>query len=928
MGMNEQTEKRLFLIDSYGYLFRAYHSLPPLTNPEGVPVGAVYGFTNMMIKLKNKVSTNNAENIFLIAVFDSGKKTFRNEIYADYKANRPEAPEDLKPQFPLIRDVVSALNIEAVESIGYEADDIIATFAKKAEENNFKVTIVSTDKDLMQLVNDNISLYDPMRDRIIGINEVKEKFGVTPDKVLDVLSLMGDSSDNIPGVPGIGPKTAAELINEYGDTDQLINNLDKIKQDKRRTTLKENIENIYLSKKLASLDMSVPVDLDFNKYKIKENDKDNLVTFLAKHNFKSLVAKYSDAKNNATSEVKIEKVITEENKNRKIITINSAEELNDLFTKNKNANISIYYDFNCSNLLSLNFNNDTLCVLNITDSSVKKKDNSGDLFTYADNKDDNQVDNIIKNEYTNIIENYFGQDNYNFVFYDLKNLLKANIFSKTPNSFDDIKILAYLLSDSESSLKFEQISNRYLQRPISEITVDNSESEVKLNDLNIILFDLFDKLKHQLFIQKQNYIYSEIELPLVPILFHMESVGIKIDRYILSELEKEFNLKIINLSKEIFALANSENDGFNIGSPKQLGEILFDKLNLPAPKKTKTGQYLTDSETLENLSLKGFTIADKILEWRMLSKLISTYIISLQKEADRKSDRVHTTFNNTATATGRLSSINPNLQNIPIRTEEGRRIRTAFIAEKGNVLIGADYSQIELRLLAHMADIPVLKDAFKNGKDIHSITASEVFGVPLDQITPELRRQAKTVNFGIIYGQSAFGLAKQLGISNTEAKNIIDRYFARYSGIKKYMENTIIFAREHGYVETLFGRRINLPGINDKNHARRNFQERAAINAPLQGTAADIIKKAMVSLVASLPSCVVALQEKNNHATTQPYNHATLLLQIHDELIFECPSEKAEENCKIIKNIMENSANLSVPLLVDIKHGKNWGEVH
>ncbi|MDX1950055.1 MAG: DNA polymerase, partial [Rickettsiales bacterium] len=677
--MHTATNKRLFIVDGYSYIFRAYHSLPPLTSPLGVPVGAVYGFTNMILKLKNKVSTNNAENIYLILVFDSGKDSFRNEIYAEYKANRPDAPDDLKPQFAIVREAAIALNLEPIEVIGFEADDIIASYAKKAKNEGFKVTIVSVDKDLMQLVDEDINMYDPMRDRVIGIHEVVEKFGVTPDKVLDVLSLMGDSSDNVPGVPGIGIKTAAELINQYQNIDNLINGLSSIKQEKRRKTLEENIDKLHLSKKLISLDFNVELNYDFENFRIKENDEKSLFDFASKYNFKSLLSKVKInnqliQENNFNSSLNLTKISKSANSigflnEVKFVELSQPFDLISLFNRHLSCEVFINFTEGETSKLEVNFDGKKLCYINITNKINSNEAN--DLFDSVKNE---------KNEYFEIIEKYFLLGNNKFIFFDAKNLIEKNIFNNLPKYFDDIKLISYLLNGSNEKYNLDYLISSFFNEHI-----EKDEQKIKYFP------QIYTKLKNQLFNSKQNFIYYEMEIPLISVLLNMQKNGIKLNIEILKNLESEFNNLIINLTKEIYLLANSE---FNIASPKQLGEILFEKLKLPAPKKTKSGQYVTDSDVLENLSAEGFIIAEKILEFRSISKLLNTYIIALQKEINSKTKRVHTNFNNTSTTTGRLSSINPNLQNIPIKTEEGRRIRKAFIAEEGKVLIGADYSQI------------------------------------------------------------------------------------------------------------------------------------------------------------------------------------------------------------------------------------------
>lgn len=970
--MHSASKKRLFLIDGYSYLFRAYHSLPPLTTPDGTPAGAIYGVCNMFLKLKNKVATSNTEQAYMLLVLDSGKETFRNEIYSDYKANRPDPPEDLVPQFGLLREVADALNIHLAELKGYEADDIIATYTKRASEENYDVTIVSTDKDLMQLVDDEqVEMYDPMRDRIIGIKQVEEKFGVGPEKVLDVLSLMGDSIDNIPGVPGIGPKTAAELLGQYGTLENLLEKAEEIPQKKRRENLIEFKEQALMSKKLAALEFDCPLDHKLEEFQFKEFEQEKLAKFLNRMGFKSILAKIGakvepvkhnnnfggenkSAQNNGGDGKQIDAVSISKF-DGKFTKINNEHSLNkavenllkadcneiaiqiDVDEKAKSWNfISLCDEFNCyivdRNLDDKPDDNE--------DAEPKATEPQNDLFsneTSQEKADNKQV--IFKN-----LAKLFEAKHKKFIFTSAKQFSEISN-TPLPAYFDDVEILNYLTQTAAKK--------GFLETLILEFFSDNLDSEedssveFKQAKIAFYLLQISGILKEKLFELKLNNIYEHFDKPMVGLLLDMQENGIKVDSKILKQLSDEFKLELNRLAEEIYKLAGEE---FNIGSPKQLGEVLFDKMGIQGAKKSKSGAYVTDSDKMESLAAQGHEIAEKVLEWRGFSKLISTYTEALQKAVDAKTGRVHTHFNHTSTTTGRLSSSDPNLQNIPIRTENGRKIRKAFIAEKGNKLIGIDYSQIELRLLAHVADIDILKQAFKEGKDIHSATAAQVFGVSLEDVTAELRRRAKTVNFGIIYGQSAFGLAKQLGIANGEAKEIIEKYFAQYPGIKKYMDKTILQAKENEYVETIFGRKIFIKGINNKNGALRQFAERAAINAPLQGSASDIIKAAMVRIAEELGGRKLGLggvsspeSQSDSRAIQKNIEidsprilcknsgndkNARLLLQIHDELIIEAPEENAEEIAKRCKKIMENIAFLTVPLVAEANIGNNWGEVH
>jgi len=856
---------KLCLIDGYGFVFRAYHSMPPLTTPNGTPIGAVYGFANMLYKF-----IENNQSDLIAVVLDSGQKNFRHEMYSEYKANRPEAPDDLIIQFPIIRDVIEAFNVVSLERSGFEADDIIATYAKAGKEKGLDVQIVSSDKDLMQLVDDKITMYDAMKDKSISYEQVIEKFNVKPSQVLDLLSLIGDSSDNVPGVRGIGQKTAAELINEFDTLDGIYENLDKIKQARRKQLLIDGKENAYLSKSLISLDDKMDLVKPIEELNVKEIDKDKLVEFLTEMGFKALLAKVgvSPMKSKETKEqVKINNV-----------EINTLAELklhlDKILVEDKiglliqSDEIQIFYN---SELLKIRY-----LAPKIQDSLFDEVSSNG----------------LTKRDIILSLKDIMADTSIKKIMLDAKGLIKE--FEKdgvTVSSFDDVAVMSYALDTGKHKYTLADLVANYLG------------DKIEASAANLI--QLYNTIYHFLVQNKTLALYEKLEKPMIHSLSEIENKGVKIDLQFLSKLSEEFKIKIADISSKIFEISGRE---FNIGSPKQLGEILFDEMGLKLEQKGKAGKQSTGAEVLEILAAQGHEIANLVLQWRQYSKLVNTYIDALPKHVDSKTGRVHTNFLMTATSTGRLSSIDPNLQNIPIRTDEGQRIRHAFIAEKGNVIISADYSQIELRLLAHTAQVQQLKDAFLNNQDIHAITASQMFGVDLDKVDSNLRRQAKTINFGIIYGISAFGLAKRLGISREAAKKYIEEYFVQYPGIKEYMDSAIEYARTHGYVKTHFGRRCYINGINDKNFNVRGIAERAAINAPLQGTAADIIKKAMISLPEDVSKYMI--------------------LQIHDELLFEVPEDKAEAVCIKIKSVMENAISLDIPMSVDVNYGKNWAEAH
>ncbi len=856
--------RHLFLVDAYGFVFRAFHALPPLTRPDGTPVGAVYGFINMLLKLREDIEKKH-EDASIIIVFDSGGKTFRDELFSEYKANRDAPPEDLIPQFPLVRDAAQALGIISIEKDGFEADDIIATFVKSAKGRGDLVTIVSSDKDLMQLISPGVKMYDAMKSRDISEKEVKEKFGVGPDRVIDVLALIGDSSDNIPGVPGIGPKTAEKLINQFGSFDNIFANIDQVTQKSLSEKLRFNEDKAKLSRQLVTLCDTVPVDYGVID-KPLSYDPLKLITFLKENGFKSLVAKLEKQhqitpnvdKPSVSHEVldnlrALDSWLVSESLGGKMALLKNESQLY-LASETKSCAIQLAQE----PLGQASFN-------------FEPSENKGNIFSH--------------------LKTYFSDPSILWILHDAKSLMKDGTSFK---AFDDVMIMSYVLDgtihehDLKTLTNTEQIDNK---------TVSG-------------IFSLHMELKQRLIHEKMLSLYENIEKPLIAVLAEIEKTGIKIDVRELEALSNDFGQRIQNLEKEIHKISGVE---FLISSPKQLGEILFEHMKLPGGKKNKSGGYSTGADILEELSMQGHVIADKLLEWRQLTKLKSTYTDALANFTDPKTKRIHTTFSMASTSTGRLSSIEPNLQNIPIRTEEGRKIRKAFIAEEEYKLISADYSQIELRLIAHLADIPVLKNAFREGKDIHATTASRIFSVPLDKVDSEMRRRAKTVNFGIIYGQSAFGLATQLKISRTEAASIIKAYFLEYPGIEAYMKNTVAEAREKGFTTTIYGRKCYVPWINDKNPVRRNFAERAAINAPLQGSAADIIKRAMISLSKDL---------KRGSLKSR------MILQVHDELLLEAPENEVENVKVMVKRVMESATSLSVPLIVEVRSGSDWGEVH
>lgn len=925
------TPKKLYLIDGSGFIFRAYHSMPALSRSDGTPTGAVYGFVNMILKLVENTKTD-----YMAVIFDAGRQTFRNRIYPEYKANRPPAPEDLIPQFPLVREATEALNLPSIELADFEADDIIATYTKQAKAQGIEVVIVSSDKDLMQLIEDGVSMYDGMKQKIIGRTEVMEKFGVPPEKVHDVLALIGDSSDNVPGVPGIGPKTAAELINQYGDFEGVLAHTSEIKQQKRRESIEQNISKARMSYELIALKNDVSLPLALEDLKLREPDGAKLLEFVQVMGFKSLVTRLEEKHGLKAprNDIGAQQATIADYE-----LVTDIEHLKHWMELAKSTGF-VAFDTETTSLdamqaelvgFSLATEPGKACYVplgHVTADPIQAP--QGNLFG-----DQESGTASIKPAYTKLP----GQIGFSAAIEQLAAMLSDKTILKIGHNIkydmlvlrkygleitpvDDTMLLSCLLSAGLHNHNMDELAEKHLG--IKTITYDEitgtgksriSFAEVALDkalayaaeDADITL-RLWQKFKAGIISGKMLTLYETIERPLIPVIVAMEERGIKVDRSQLAALSLDFTNRMEALETRICEIAGRK---FNLASPKQLGEILFDEMQIAGGKKGKTGSYATGAEVLEELAVNGVEIAKLILDWRQLSKLKNTYTETLAEQISPKTGRVHTSYAMAATTTGRLSSNSPNLQNIPIRSEEGRKIRHAFIAEPGNMLISADYSQIELRLLAHIADIPTLKTAFKEGNDIHAITASQMFSVGLSEVNSDLRRKAKTINFGIIYGISAHGLASRLGISRTEAGNYIESYFRQYPGIKDYMDSTRAFAHEHGYVTTLFGRKCNLPGINDKNPSMRNFSERAAINAPLQGTAADIIKRAMIAAEEFLRG-----------------TKARMLLQVHDELVIEAPEENARDIAGKIAAIMENAAHLSIPLTVSTNIGYNWNEAH
>ena len=916
--------QRLILVDGSGYIFRAFYALPPMSREDGTPVNAVFGFTSMLLKLSEDMEGEN-----ILVVFDAARTTFRNEIYKEYKANRSEPPEELVPQFDLIKKATTAIGLKSLEVENYEADDIIATYVKIAKKENIETLVISSDKDLMQLIQDGVSLYDPMKNIKIGPEAVLEKFGVSPDKVIDVQALAGDSSDNVPGVPGIGVKTASQLINEYGSLEKLLDNASSIKQEKRRESLLNNAELAIVSKKLVSLFSDVPIPYKISDLKWTPRNDDNLLAFLKENNFKRLENRYFDPEQAGNSQPESKNI--EQNYN----LITKLSDLQNLIDECiKCGVIAVDTETDSINAVQANLVGVSISTKPGTAYYIPLRHIENSVPLLIDEKLDqkDKIEQINFDSAINLLKKILEDPSIIKVGHNIK--YDMLVFSQKRNGsinlypVHDTMCMSYVNDANRYSHKLDSLAKDFFDhetikyddvcgKGAKQVTFDKIHPNDALNyaaeDADFCL-RIFLALKEELFISKLNSVYERIERPLINVIANMEKEGILIDKSTLNALSIEFQDKLTLLQKKIYELCGEE---FNIASPKQLGEILFEKLNLPQDKKSKTGNYSTSISVLEGLSTKGFEIADLIIEWRTLSKLKSTYTDALQESINKQTKRVHTSYSMASASTGRLASTNPNLQNIPIRTSDGRRIREAFIAKDGYKLISADYSQIELRLMAHAANETEMIKAFNENVDIHSQTASKVFGIPIEDLDSEIRRSAKAINFGIIYGISSFGLSKQLSCSQSEAKNFIESYFDQFPKIKSYMDAMIENAKMKGYVETFFGRRIPIKGINSKNFQERSFAERQSINAPIQGSAADIIKRAMIKIHN-------VFQEKNIESK--------MLLQVHDELVFECPKDEINTVSNLIKKEMEQ-ANLplfplNIPIVVDFGEADNWSEAH
>jgi len=924
----------LHLIDGSAFIFRAYHALPPLTRKsDGLPIGAVSGFCNM---LQRYISGNTGADAptHVAVIFDKGSHTFRNDMYPEYKANREAMPEDLRPQMPLTRTATQAFNIACKEMEGFEADDIIATLSCQARDAGGRVTIVSSDKDMMQLVGGGVEMFDAMKNRQIDVDGVHEKFGVGPERVVDVQALAGDSADNIPGAPGIGIKTAALLINEFGDLETLLDRAGEIPQPKRRQTLLDNRAQIELSKRLVQLDCATPLEFTLDDLEVRDPDPETLLTFLAEMEFRTLSKRIADTL--GVEAIAIPEPTTSEAGEDATpewppINPDAYEKVTDMaalqvWIDRIIARGYVAVDTETTSLNDMQANLVGVC-LSVDPGQacyipLTHKDGSADDLFGSSALLDGQLplDDVLaalKPIFQDDAILKIGQN----MKYDAKVLARYGL---TIAPFDDTMLLSYALNSGIHNHGMDTLSDRYLNHtpiPIktllgtgkSAITFDRVPIDEAVKyaaedaDITLRLWHIFKPMLHR---AQVTTVYETLERPLSPVLAQMERHGIKVDRDTLSRMSSKFAQKMAGLEAEIHELAGHS---FNVGSPAQLGDILFEEMGLEGGKRGKNGKYATGADVLEDLATEH-ELPARVLDWRQLSKLKSTYTDALQDHIDPDTHRVHTSYVQTGATTGRLASSDPNLQNIPVRTEEGRRIREAFIAEPGNTLVSLDYSQIELRILAHVANIPALKQAFKEGQDIHAMTASEMFDVKMEDMTPDIRRRAKAINFGVIYGISGFGLARNLRIPRAEAQAFIDRYFERFPGIRTYMDDTVAFAKEHGFVQTLFGRKIHTPEIAAKG-PRAGFAKRAAINAPIQGTAADIIRRAMIRM----PQAIADLP-------------ARMLLQIHDELIFEVTSGAEDAIITAARSIMESAADpavqLDVPLVVDAGQGANWAEAH
>jgi len=914
-----------YLIDGSGYIFRAYYALPPLSRKsDGMPTGAVNGFCNMLFKLleDSKSNENKDKPTHFAVIFDSARKNFRNEIFSDYKANRSDAPDDLIPQFEYIRKSVEAFNLPSIEMINYEADDLIATYVEHILEIGAKVTIVSSDKDLMQLYKKSVRIYDPMKNKFINKDDIDKKFGVAPEKIIDVQALAGDASDNVPGVPGIGVKTAAELINKYDNLENLLSKAKEIKQNKRRETIIENKEKAIISKKLVTLKKDVPVKNKIEEFKLKNIDKNKLYSFMREMEFNRLLssvisfygeAGFSDNKIKNKSADKSSKI-----NNNNYELINNEEEITNWLTEAEEKG-EIAIDTETTSLdphqaelvgISLSTAIGKSCYIPLghkTGKNLNEKNIINKLKPVLEDKSIKKIGQNIK--------------------FDFIVLYRRGI---DMNSMEDTMLMSYVLDAGKNRHNMDTLSEIHLNHKTISFKelVGSGKKQINFSEVEInsaknyaaedadITYRLYKIFTQSLKNEKLTSIYEIFEKPLIKILAFMEINGIKVNKDFLKSLSIKFNKKIQILEKEIFKISKKE---FKIGSTKQLGEIMYNELKISSLKKTKKGSFATSASVLEDLAFKGHKLPKFVLDWRQVTKLKNTYSDSLQEHINPNTKRVHTSFLLAATSTGRLASSDPNLQNIPIKSDDGKEIRRAFAADTNSNLISADYNQIEMRILADLADVGELKKAFKNNEDIHSLTASQVFNKSIKKIDKDMRRKAKAINFGIIYGISQYGLAKQINVSNVEAEDFLNSYFIKFPEIKEYMEQTIKSCRKNGYVKNIFGRKTHITGINDKNYNVRNFQERAAINAPIQGSASELMRLAMIRI--------------NKKFRELKKENCNILLQIHDELIFESKKDSVEYYTKIIKEEMTSVKeselhSFSIPLLVDINIGKNWGDLH
>jgi DNA polymerase I len=928
MSSTPPPHPHLYLIDGSGYIFRAYHKLPPMTDPQGTPVNAVYGFSTMIWKLIEDL--NDAEHpTHLAVILDATKHSFRMDIYPKYKANRPDPPEDLVPQFPLIRDAVRAFSAPCIEQQGYEADDIIASYAIAAKAQGFRVTIVSSDKDLMQLIQPDIDMLDTMKNARLGEAAVFEKFGVTPDKVIEVQALMGDSVDNVPGIPGIGPKTAAELIQQYGDLETLLANAHEIKQQKRRESLIEHADLARISKVLVTLKCNLPLPVPLDELVLRKPPVAPMAAFFEKHGFRSLKAKLpaeAYASSNPVSPAASPAPVRAPIKTDGYECVTTPERLAWWIAEaTRRGLVAVDTETTSLDAMAADLVGVSMALEPGLACYIPLGHSGGNDLLGEKRPEQIPMESALAALRPMLIDAAVLKIGQNLK-YDML-VLKRHGVSILP--FDDTMLLSYTLDGGRNYHGMDELARLHLDHqtiPFSAVTGTgkakltfdsvalDKATEYAAEDADVTL-RLHAALKPRLWRERMTTVYETLERPLAAVLVDMEAAGIKVERAELARLSADFNQRMAGLEAQATEQASTK---FNIGSPKQLGDILFDQMAIKGGKKGKSGAYTTDSDVLEGLAADGVALAQTVLEWRQLAKLKSTYTDALQAQINPDTGRVHTSFAMASTTTGRLSSTDPNLQNIPIRTEDGRKIRKAFVAEPGCQLISADYSQIELRLLAHIADIPALKKAFAEGQDIHAMTASEIFDVPVEGMDPMIRRQAKAINFGIIYGISAFGLARQLGIARGDAQSFITRYFERFPGIRAYMDKTIAQCRTQGYVETLFGRRTHVPIINSKNPAERGFAERAAINAPIQGSAADIIRRAMIQLPARLAAAGLS--------------DVRMLLQVHDELVFEAPDSLVDPARALIREIMVSACapalTLSVTLEVDCRAGLTWAQAH